>query len=74
MGTATPKKIAEKRLKCRTSRLEIRGNRFGNVLDATAVRGKIVFEPKSVVDRGIAEGLEDVEKRACTRTPRPPKR
>jgi AbrB family looped-hinge helix DNA binding protein len=37
------------------------GVAIGDVLDARAVKGKIVFEPKSVVDRGIAEGLEDIE-------------
>ena len=38
------------------------GVAVGDVLEARAVRGKIVFEPKSIVDRGIAEGLEDIKK------------
>jgi AbrB family looped-hinge helix DNA binding protein len=37
------------------------GVAIGDVLDAKAIKGKIVFEPKSVADRGIAEGLEDIE-------------
>lgn len=38
------------------------GVTVGDVLEARAVNGKIVFEPKSIVDRGIAEGLEDIRK------------
>jgi AbrB family looped-hinge helix DNA binding protein len=38
------------------------GIAIGDVLEARAVKGKIVFEPKSIVDRGIAEGLEDIRK------------
>ena len=38
------------------------GVAIGDVLEARAVKGKIVFGPQSVVDRGIAEGLEDIEK------------
>jgi AbrB family looped-hinge helix DNA binding protein len=38
------------------------GVAIGDVLEARAVRGRIVFEPKSIVDRGIAEGLEDIKK------------
>jgi AbrB family looped-hinge helix DNA binding protein len=38
------------------------GVAIGDVLEARAVRGKIVFEPKSIVNRGIAEGLEDINK------------
>jgi len=38
------------------------GVTIGDVLEARAVNGKIVFEPKSIVDRGIAEGLEDIRK------------
>jgi len=38
------------------------GVAIGDVLEAKAVKGKIVFEPKSIVDRGIAEGLEDIRK------------
>ncbi|MGA3075619.1 MAG: AbrB/MazE/SpoVT family DNA-binding domain-containing protein [Bryobacteraceae bacterium] len=37
------------------------GVAIGDVLEARAVRGKIVFEPKSIVDRGIAEGLDDIK-------------
>jgi AbrB family looped-hinge helix DNA binding protein len=38
------------------------GVAIGDVLEARAVKSKIVFEPKSIVDRGIAEGIEDIEK------------
>ena len=38
------------------------GVAIGDVLEAKAVKGKIVLEPKSIVDRGIAEGLEDIRK------------
>ena len=38
------------------------GVEIGDVLEARAVKGKIVFEPRSMVNRGIAEGLEDIEK------------
>jgi len=38
------------------------GVTIGDVLEARAVNGKIVFEPKSIVDRGIAEGLEDIRR------------
>ena len=31
----------------------------GDLLEAKVERGKITLTPKSVVDRGIAEGLED---------------
>jgi hypothetical protein len=34
----------------------------GDILEARVERGKITFSPKSVVDRAIAEGLEDVRK------------
>jgi AbrB family looped-hinge helix DNA binding protein len=37
------------------------GVAIGDVLDARAVKGKIVFEPQSIVDRGIAEGIEDIK-------------
>jgi len=33
----------------------------GDVLEARAERGRIVFEPKSLVDRGIAESLAEFE-------------
>ena len=36
------------------------GIRVGDLLDAKAERGKLVFLPKSPVDREIAEGLEDI--------------
>ncbi|MGA3042848.1 MAG: AbrB/MazE/SpoVT family DNA-binding domain-containing protein [Bryobacteraceae bacterium] len=38
------------------------GVAIGDVLEASAVKGNIVLRPKSIVDRGIAEGLEDIEK------------
>jgi AbrB family looped-hinge helix DNA binding protein len=38
------------------------GLNVGDLLEARVERGKITFTPKSVVDRGIAEGLEDIKK------------
>lgn len=35
------------------------GVAVGDVLEARAEGGKIVFEPKSVVDRGIAESIAE---------------
>lgn len=35
------------------------GVAIGDVLEAKAEKGKIVFEPKSIVDRGIAESLAE---------------
>jgi AbrB family looped-hinge helix DNA binding protein len=35
------------------------GIAVGDVLEARAENGMIVFEPKSIVDRGIAESLEE---------------
>ena len=35
------------------------GVAVGDVLEAKAENGRIVFEPKSIVDRGIAESLEE---------------
>jgi AbrB family looped-hinge helix DNA binding protein len=35
------------------------GVAVGDVLEAKAQNGKIVFEPKSIVDRGIAESLAE---------------
>ena len=34
----------------------------GDLLEAAVERGKITLTPKSLVDRAIAEGLEDVRK------------
>jgi AbrB family looped-hinge helix DNA binding protein len=34
----------------------------GDILEARVECGKITFSPKSVVDRAIAEGLEDIRK------------
>jgi AbrB family looped-hinge helix DNA binding protein len=34
----------------------------GDLLEARVERGKITLTPKSIVDRAIAEGLEDVRK------------
>jgi len=36
------------------------GVNVGDVLEATVEEGKITLTPKSTVDRGIAEGLEDI--------------
>jgi AbrB family looped-hinge helix DNA binding protein len=38
------------------------GLNVGDLLEAKVERGKITFTPKSVVDRSIAEGLEDIRK------------
>jgi AbrB family looped-hinge helix DNA binding protein len=38
------------------------GIRIGDLLEARVERGKVTFSPKSVVDRAIAEGLEDIRK------------
>ena len=36
------------------------GVSIGDVLEATVEKGKITLTPKTLVDRGIAEGLEDI--------------
>ena len=36
------------------------GINVGDILEVRAHRGKITLSPKSVVDRAIAEGLEDI--------------
>ena len=38
------------------------GIEIGDLLEAKAGRGKITFTPKSVIDRGIEESLEDFRK------------
>lgn len=38
------------------------GVEIGDVLEANVERGKITLTPKSVVDRGIAESLEEFRK------------
>ena len=38
------------------------GIHIGDILEAKVERGKITFIPKSLVDRGIAEGLEDIKR------------
>jgi AbrB family looped-hinge helix DNA binding protein len=38
------------------------GIKVGDVLEAKLERGKVTFTPKSLVDRGIAESLEDFKK------------
>ena len=35
------------------------GVNIGDVFEAKAEKGKIVFEPKSIVDRGIAESMAE---------------
>jgi AbrB family looped-hinge helix DNA binding protein len=35
------------------------GVKVGDVLEASVEKGKITFAPKSLIDRGIAESLED---------------
>jgi len=37
------------------------GIKVGDLLEAKAVRGKVTFAPKSVLDRRLAEALEDVK-------------
>jgi|HubBroStandDraft_6_1064221.scaffolds.fasta_scaffold2201161_1 AbrB family looped-hinge helix DNA binding protein len=36
--------------------------RVGDLFEATVERGKITLTPKSIVDRAVAEGLEDLRK------------
>jgi AbrB family looped-hinge helix DNA binding protein len=38
---------------------ELVGIAIGDVLEAKAEKGKVVFEPKSIVDRGIAESIAE---------------
>ena len=38
------------------------GVRVGDLLEAQADKGQIVFTPKSIVDRALAEGLDDRKK------------
>ena len=38
------------------------GVEVGDLLEAKVEKGKITFTPKSVIDREIAEGLEDLRK------------
>lgn len=38
------------------------GIRVGDLLEAKVERGKVTFIPKSLVDREITEGLEDIRK------------
>jgi AbrB family looped-hinge helix DNA binding protein len=38
------------------------GVQIGDLLEAQVDKGKIVFTPKSIVDRAIAEGLDDIKK------------
>jgi len=38
------------------------GLNVGDMLEAKIERGKITFTPQSAVDKGIAEGLEDIRK------------
>lgn len=35
------------------------GIKIGDLLEATAERGKITFTPKSVIDQGLAESLRE---------------
>ena len=35
------------------------GVAVGDILEATVERGKIMLTPKAVMDRGIAEGIDD---------------
>jgi AbrB family looped-hinge helix DNA binding protein len=38
------------------------GLHVGDLLEAKAERGRITLTPKSLVDRAIAEGLDDIER------------
>jgi AbrB family looped-hinge helix DNA binding protein len=38
------------------------GIRVGDLLEAKVERGKVTFTPKSVIDRGIAESLDDFKR------------
>lgn len=38
------------------------GIAVGDILEATVERGRITLTPKSIVDRDIAEGIEDFKK------------
>jgi AbrB family looped-hinge helix DNA binding protein len=38
------------------------GLRVGDLLEAQVDKGKIVFTPKSIVDRAVTEGLDDIKK------------
>ena len=44
------------------------GVAVGDLLEAKVERGRITLTPKSLVDRAIAEGLEDVRK-GCVKGP-----
>ena len=49
------------------------GVRVGDLLEAQAYKGKIGFTPKSMVDRALAEGLDDLKKGRVHGLPVPPK-
>ncbi len=38
------------------------GIKVGDLLEAKVERGKLTFVPKTIIDRGIAESLEDYKK------------
>ena len=38
------------------------GIEIGDVLEASVKNGKVTFTPKSVIDRHLADGLEDIRK------------
>ncbi len=38
------------------------GIKVGDLLEAKVERGKLTFVPKTIIDREIAEGLEDIKK------------
>lgn len=37
------------------------GIKVGDLLEAKVERGKLTFVPKAIIDRGIAESLEDIK-------------
>ena len=45
-----------------TALREQAGVRIGDLLEAKVEKGKITLTPKTVIDRGIAESLEDYRK------------
>lgn len=36
--------------------------KIGDILEAKVEKGKITLTPKTIIDRGIAEGLEDIKR------------
>ena len=45
---------------------------IGDLLEASVEHGKITFTPKTLIDRHLAEGLDDVKHAGLTAPTRPP--